>query len=173
MKRMVAIVCLIFVLTTVCAARSSSATAPALSGKMLQLQYLVGNWSCSDTMYHMGNNMPAFTRTNTVSYRAMWGGTIAYNFSSPDFAAGGFYGYLDSKKLWWNSAADNHGGVFLGTGKGGPNLVLTGTGTVYDGSSTHQRDIVTKVSGTKYMERVEIESNSKWVVFVDSTCSKS
>ncbi len=171
-KRAGAILCLAIAVAAV-SAHPSSAAAPTLSGKMLQLQYLVGTWSCLNKMAAM-ENMPAATAESTASYEIEPGNTIAYDSSSPGFSSAGFFGYLAAKQLWWESAADNHGGVFLGSGKGGKSLVLAGSGTTAtDGGATPQRDTFTKLSDTKYEVRAEVKEAGKWVLGVVSTCTKT
>lgn len=139
---------------------------------MLELQYLVGTWSCVNKMSAMGNSA-AGSATSAVSYKILPQNTIGYNSSAPGFSSSGFFGYLDAKQLWWNSAADNHGGVFLGSRKGGASLVLTGNGITADEGSAPQRDTFTKLSDTKYEDRAEVKEGGKWVLGVVSTCTKS
>jgi hypothetical protein len=173
MKRAVAIVCLTVVFAAASAGKPVQAAAAALSGKMLSLQYLVGTWSCSNKMAAMGN-MPAFTHQSTVSYEIEPNNTISYGMSSPGFSSAGFLGYLTAKQLWWDSAADNHGGVFLGSGTSGADMVLIGSGTTTEDSQpTPQRDTIIKSSPTKYEERAEIKTAGKWVLGVDSVCTKT
>jgi hypothetical protein len=158
--------------TALSAVDPTRAAESTLSGKMLELQYLVGTWSCVDKFAAMGT-AAAGSVTSTVSYKILPQNTIGYTSPGSGFYTSGFFGYLDAKQLWWNSAADNHGGVFLGSGKGGASLVLTGNGISADEGSAHQRDTLTKISDTKYELRAETEEGGKWVLGVVSTCTKS
>lgn len=169
MKKAITIVCLAAVLGALLSVEQSRAAAPALSGKMTKLQYLVGTWSCQTKLPAMGKE-PAGIHTGSISFEVEPGNTVGYDVSSLEYSAAGYLGYQEAKNLWWNSGSDNFGGVTFESGKNGN--VMTGM-TFFGGKHISSRDTITKTSNTKYEDLYEIQQGGKWTLGADSVCTKS
>jgi hypothetical protein len=151
---------------------ASSATAPALSGKMTQLQYLVGTWTCT-TRLPATNKMRAQTITAKSVYWVDSANAIGNYYSSKPYSSSGFMGWMASKKLWWNSGADIFGSVSSETGKdSGTNVhVMTGT-NLYQGQVATSRDTMTKISNTSYSDVFQLVQNGAVTFRGTTTCNK-
>jgi hypothetical protein len=171
MRKAILIVCLVGVLAAASAINQSSAAAPALSGKMTQLQYLVGTWTCQTKLPAMGNE-PAGTHQGSISFEVEPSNTVSYDVSAPEYSAAGFIGYQQAKKLWWNSGADNFGGVTFESGTSESGDVMTGM-TFWGGKHVASRDTITKTSNTKYEDLYQVQKNGKWTLGADSNCTKT
>lgn len=168
MKNAITVVCLLVVIATLLTVSRSSAAAPALTGQMTKLQYLIGTWSCMTQLPAMGKE-PAGSHKGSISFEIEPGNTVGYDVSSPEYSAAGFLGYQDAKKLWWSSGADNFSGV---TFESGTSTVMTGM-TFYAGKHMASRDTITKTSATKYEDLFQIEKAGKWTLGADSVCTKT
>jgi hypothetical protein len=169
MKKVFTIACLAVVAGTLLTVSQSSAAAPALTGQMKKLQYLVGTWSCTTQLPAMGKE-PAGSHKGSISFEIEPGNTVGYDVSSPEYSAAGFLGYQDAKKLWWSSGADNFSGVTFESGTSG--TVITGM-TFFAGKHMASRDTITKTSDTKYEDLFQIEKAGKWTLGADSVCTKT
>jgi len=169
MKKAITIVCLAAVLVALLTVEPSSAAAPALSGKMTKLQYLIGAWSCQTKLPAMGKE-PAGTHAGTISFEVEPGNTVGYDVSATAYSASGFLGYLAPKQVWWSSGSDNFGGVTFETSANGN--VMTGM-TYWGGKHISSRDTITKTSDTKYEDLFEIQQAGKWTLGADSLCTKT
>jgi hypothetical protein len=140
---------------------------------MTDLQYLVGTWACQTNLPAMGNTA-ARTMPGTISFEVEPGNTLGYDVSSTEYSGAGFMGYLDAKKLWWSSGADNFGGVSFEVATSGTSAktVMSGTST-QGGQSVPSRDTMTKASNSKYEDLYETQKGGKWTLGADSTCTKT
>ena len=173
MKKAISIVCLVAVLASAAAINQSNAAGPALTGKMTQLQYLIGSWTCQTKLPAMGKE-PARTEKGTISFEIEPGNTVGYDVSGSKFSAAGYLGYQQATKLWWSSSADTLGEVTFESGASGYGNVNVMTGmTFYAGKHTSSRDTITKTSETKYEDLYEVEESGKWTLGSDSVCAKT
>lgn len=151
---------------------SSANTSPALTGKMMQLQFLVGTWSCTTKVPAMGK-----TKAQTISAKSSYWiepqNVIGNYYSSKPYSSSSYMGWQDSKQLWWSTGADVYGSTFSSTGKdSGSNVqVLTGTNW-YQGRASQSRDTTTKVSETSYTDSFELLQAGKVTFQVNSSCTK-
>jgi hypothetical protein len=151
---------------------SSSAAAPQLTGKMQGVQYLVGTWSCTTKVAATGN-MPAASHKGTASFEIEPGNTLSLDISSDRYSAAGFIGYVESKKLWWNTSSDNLGGVSFESGSSSADSVSVSTGWwTYEGHQMPSRDTMTKTGTTKYEDRTELQRGGTWQTLADAVCTK-
>ena len=155
------------------AASSDVASVPELSGKMAQLSYLIGTWSCTTEIPATGK-----TKVQTISAKSIYWiepeNVIGNYYRSKPYSSSSFFGWMDSKKLWWSSGADAYGAAFSGTGKdSGTNVqVMTGTNW-YQGQAATSRDTMTKNSDTGYIDHFEILQAGKVTFQGTSTCRKT
>ena len=172
--RSLAIVSSAFILMIAASARAASSdTAPALSGKMAALKYLIGTWSCT-------TKVPAYGKTpaQTVQAKSIYwiepGNVVGSYYSSKPYSSSGFYGWMESKKLWWNNNADVYGGTGILTGKDSASNVQVTTGTSwFQGKGAASRDTMTKNSDTSYSD-VFVELAGDKVTFqVSTACTKT
>jgi hypothetical protein len=173
MKKAIAVVFLAVLLCAASLSSPSSAATATLTGKMTELQYLVGTWACQTKLPAMGNTA-ARTMPGTISFEVEPDNTLGYDVSSTEYSGAGFMGYLDAKKLWWSSGADNFGGVSFEVATSGTSAktVMSGTST-QGGQSVPSRDTMTKASNSKYEDLYETQKDGKWTLGADSTCTKT
>jgi hypothetical protein len=154
------------------ASTGSAASKPALSGSMTKMQYLIGTWSCT-TKVAASPSMAASTHQGTIMFSVEPSNTVGYYLRSDMYSSGGYIGWMDSKKMWWSSSADNFGGV---TNESGPDTGATSTmigTTVFQGQSMGSRDTITKISATKYRDLYETQKGAVWSMGADSSCTKT
>ncbi len=154
-------------------ALSAPKPAPALTGPITKLQYLIGTWSCA-TKVAASPTMAASTHQGTIMFSVEPSNTVGYYLRSDMYSSGGYIGWMDSKKMWWSSSADNFGGVTNESGpdNAGAGSTMTGT-TIYQGQSMSSRDTITKISNTKYRDLYETQKGGAWSMGADSSCTKT
>jgi hypothetical protein len=146
---------------------------PTLSGKMTQLKYLVGTWTCTTKVASIGN-MPAQTIPAKSVYWIEQGNVIANYYSSKPYSSSGFFGWMGSKKLWWSDGSDIYGGVDFETGKDSGTNVHVMTGTNWSqGDVSAARDTMTKTSDTSYSDAFQLMKNGKLIFQGTSVCTKA
>ena len=152
---------------------ASAADAPALSGKMRELQYLVGTWTCRTKVPAMAD-LPAAAHTATVSFEVEPANAIGFDVTGASYGAAGFLGYSDKRKIWWSSGADVFGGVTAesGTSATSNRIVLTGA-TDQHGQRMLSRDTITTTNSKTYTDLYEVQREGRWVTGADSTCTKT
>ena len=152
---------------------ASSEATPKLSGKMIELQYLVGTWTCTTKVPANGK-----MRAQTISAKSFYWvepeNVIGTYYKSKPYSSSGFMGWSDSKKLWWSNGSDVYGAASILSGKGsGTNIqVLTGTNW-YQGQTSTSRDTMTKTSDTNYSDFFEILQGGKVTFQGTSECTKA
>jgi hypothetical protein len=152
---------------------ASSGAAPTLSGKMTQLKYLVGTWTCTTKVAPMGN-MKAQTIPGKSVYWVEQGNVIATYYSSKPYSSSGFLGWMDSKKLWWSDGSDMYGSVDFETGKDSGTNVQVTTGTNWSqGDVSTARDTMTKIVDTRYSDSFQLTQNGKVLFQGTSACTKT
>jgi hypothetical protein len=154
-------------------ALSAPKPAPALTGPITKLQYLIGTWSCT-TNVAASPTMAASTHQGTMMFSVEPSNTVGFYLQSDIYSTGGYIGWVDAKKMWWSSSADNFGGVVseAGPDSAGAGSTLTGT-TLYQGQTIGSRDTITKISDTKYHDLYEIQNGGAWSMGAESTCTKT
>ena len=152
---------------------ASSEAMPKLSGKMSELQYLVGTWTCT-TKIPANGKMRAQTISAKRFYWVEPENVIGTYYNSKPFSSSGFMGWSDTKKLWWSNGSDVYGAADILTGKdSGTNIqVLTGTNW-YQGQTSSSRDTITKTSDTRYSDFFEILQGGKVTFQGTSVCAKT
>lgn len=154
-------------------ASSDMVPASALTGKMMQVQYLIGTWSCT-TKVSAAGKMAAHTETGKNIFWIEPGNTIGNYYSSKGYSASGYIGWMTSKNLWWSSSADRIGGIGLETGKDTSTKVQLMTGTEwFQGQPSPSRDTITKNSDTSFRDVFEMKTNGSWSGVADSSCAKT
>jgi len=153
---------------------ASSAAPPArtLTGQMTQLQYLVGTWHCTIAVSAQGK-MAAHTDVGTLLFDVEPSNTVGYYISSGPYAAGGFYGWVASKQLWYVSGADNFGGTSFETGSGSGGLMMMTGSTTMQSRTMTTRDKYTKASATKIGDLSQYLKAGRWLTSYNSTCTKT
>lgn len=144
-----------------------------LSGPMTQWSYLVGTWNCVTKVPAQGN-MKAASMKATIQFSAQPQNSLGYYVGSTSYAGGGFIGWMDSKKLWWSTFADNFGGSGLETSASTDvsKVVFNGT-TLAGGKPAPERETYFKISDTKYRDLYEEQHDGKWAWQADVTCAKT
>jgi hypothetical protein len=172
--RSLALVSSAFILMVAASAHAASSdSAPALSGKMAALKYLVGTWNCTTKVPAYGN-MPAQTVQARNIYWIEPGNVLGNYYSSKPFSSSGFIGWMASKNLWWNSNADVYGGTALLTGKDSAGNVHVMTGTSWSqGKATASRDTMTKNSDASYSDEFVELAGDKVTFHVSTACTKT
>ena len=152
---------------------SPDAAPPVLSGKMTQLQYLIGTWSCTTKVPPQGKTAGLTLTAKSVHWIEP-GNAVGNHFSSKDYSANGYMGWVPEKKLWWTDFADRYVGTGSETGEdSGTNVqVLTGS-YWFQGQATPSRDTLTKNSDTSTDDVFELKTNGRWEVQAASSCSKT
>lgn len=152
--------------------RASSDAAPMLSGKMTQLKYLVGTWSCTTKVAAMGKTPAQIISAKSI-YWVEPGNVIGDYYSSKPFSSSGFIGWSNSKKLWWSNGADEYGSVDFETGKDSDTSVQVLTGTNwYQGVASQSRDTITKTSDSNYSDTFQLVQSGKVTFNGTSVCTK-
>jgi hypothetical protein len=152
---------------------ASSGAALTLSGKMTQLKYLVGTWTCTTKVAPIGK-MKAQSIPGKSVYWIEQGNVIANYYSSKPYSASGFLGWMDSKKLWWSDGSDIYGSVDFETGKNSDTNVQVMTGTNWSqGDVSTVRDTMTKTGDTSYSDSVQLTQNGKVIFQISSVCTKT
>jgi len=154
-------------------ASSDVPSAAALSGKMAELKYLVGTWSCTTKIPAMGK-----TKAQNISAKNIYwiepGNVIGSYYSSKPYSSSGYMGWNDSKKIWWGNGADVYGMVGSSTGKDSGTNVQVMTGTNWsEGKSYTARDTMTKTSDTSYTDHFETLQGEKLMFQGTSVCTKT
>lgn len=153
-------------------ASSNTAASSTLTGKMTNLRYLIGTWSCATKVSAFGK-MPAHTETGKTLYWIEPGNTIGNYYGAKGYSSSGYLGWMASKKLWWSNSADRFGGVAAETGKNSITNAQLLTGTLWSqGQSSPIRDTMTKNADTSFRDVVEVKTNGTWSVVADSACTK-
>jgi hypothetical protein len=171
--RSIALVATVLVVVIAATKTSSNAdTSPALTGKMMQLQFLVGTWSCTTKIPAM-----AKTKAQTISAQnAYWiepTNVIGSYYRSEPYSASSYMGWQDSKQVWWSSGADVYGSAFSSTGKDSGTNVQVMTGTNWSqGHASQSRDTITKLSDTSYTDHFELLQGGNVTFQATSTCTK-
>lgn len=154
-------------------ASSGAAPAPALSGKMTQMQYLVGTWTCTTKIPAMGK-MHAQTISAKNIYWVEPGNVIGSYYSSKPYSSSGFMGWNNSKKIWWSNGADVYGMVGSSTGSDSGTNVQVMTGPNWSGGKASTgRDTMTKTSDTSYTDRFELLQGGRVTFQGTSACAKT
>jgi hypothetical protein len=99
---------------------------------------------------------------------------IGSYYSSQPYAASGFTGWIESKKLWWSDGADMYSSVELESGKdSGTNVqVMTGTNWYYGKAST-ARDTITKTSDSNFSDTFQLLQGGKVTFQGTLPCTKT
>jgi hypothetical protein len=154
-------------------ASSAAAPAPALSGKMTQMQYLVGTWACTTKIPAMGK-MHAQTISAKDIYWIETVNVIGSYYSSKPYSSSGFIGWNNSKKIWWSDGADVYGTVGSSTGPDSGTNVQVMTGPSWSGGKVSTgRDTMTKTSDTSYTDHFELLQGGKVIFQGTSACTKT
>jgi hypothetical protein len=161
-----------------CATCASIASADmtnnhTLTGKMAEMNYLVGTWSCTTKVAHIGKT-PASTVAAKNVYWIEPQNVVGSHYTSGPYSASGYTGWLASKKLWWSDDADVYNAVSSETGKDSGTNVQVMTGTAWtNGGAYVGRDTITKISNTSYTDLFELAQGGKVVFRGISSCTKT
>ena|SRR5579863_4319054 len=147
--------------------------SPSLTGKMSQLNYLVGSWTCTTKIPAFGK-APAQTITATVTHWIEPSNVIGSHYSSRPYSSAGFTGWMASKKLWWSDGGDEGGATTFETGADSGTNVQVMTGTLwYQGQTSTVRDTMTKISDSSYSDFFQGRQGGKVIFEGKVVCTKS
>lgn len=133
--------------------------------------YLVGNWSCNNTM--TPSKLGAL-QSSTFSATKTKDGNIAIRSSSPNGDVSAYNSYAPKTKMWYSPFADSGGNYgYESTQQSGKTIVWTGTFYQTDGSATPIRDTFTMLSITKSYDLSEAKVSGAWKAVAKTTCTKS
>lgn len=163
---------LVVVVITASSSSANADASPALTGKMAQLQFLIGTWSCTTKV-----PATAKTKAQTISAKSFYWiepeDVIGNYYTSKPYSSSSYMGWQNTKQLWWSSGTDVYGSTFSSTGKDNGTNVEEMTGTNwYQGRPSPSRDTMTKVSDRSYTDHFEILQGDKVSFEVTSACTK-
>jgi hypothetical protein len=132
--------------------------------------WLVGTWSCTNTM--RPSELGALAST-TLSATKVKDGSIIVRTASPNGDVTSYYAYLPKTKTWYTPFADSGGKYGTETTQGaGKTIRWVGTFYDTDGTTTPIRDTFTMLSMTKQYDVSEAQAGGAWKVTAKTTCTK-
>jgi hypothetical protein len=160
------------VVTAAIASRALADPSPSLTGKVRQLDYLVGSWACTTRIPAQGKT-PAQTVSARYIYWIEAGDVIGGRYVSTPYSYTGYMGWEASTKSWWLDDSDIYGSNWFESGADSGTNVQTMTGTLwYGGKTSTMRDAMTKFSDLHYSEHFQNLQNGRLVFEGTSVCSK-
>jgi hypothetical protein len=170
MNKLVAFLTLVALAFTPCAVLSQSSPASVGVGPH-GYDFLIGTWSCSNSMpSRMGG-----PSTSTLTFARSAAGSISVHVTGTNFDGLGYVVYAGKTKTWWNPSAVGNGDYSTESSQ------QTGKKTVWSGhyfdSSTGKttpiRDTYTITSMTSYKDLSEAQMGGSWKTQANTTCTKS
>jgi hypothetical protein len=153
--------------------RAWSDAPPSLTGKMSQLNYLVGSWACTAKIPAMGKT-PARNIPATDTYWIEPSNVLGSHYSSKPYSSAGFIGWIASKKLWWSDGGDEGGATTFETGADSGTNVQVMTGTLwFQGQTSTVRNTMTKISDSSYSSIFQGLQGGKVIFEGKVVCTKS
>lgn len=133
--------------------------------------YMVGTWSCRNTMHPTALGALAATYMTASKLKD---GNIMIRTASPNGDVTAYDAYLAKTKTWYGPFADSGGKYGTETTQGsGKTIRWVGTFYDTDGSATPIRDTYTMLSMTKQLDVSEAKVGGAWKVVAKTTCTKS
>ncbi len=133
--------------------------------------YMVGTWSCTNTMHP--SELGALAST-TITATKLKDGNILIRTASPNGDVSAYNAFGAKTKSWFAPFADSGGkyGTEM-TQETGKTIRWTGTFYDTDGTATPIRDTFTMLSMTKQVDLGEAKVGGVWKVTAKTTCTKS
>jgi hypothetical protein len=133
--------------------------------------WLVGTWSCTNTM--RPSELGALAST-TLTATKLKDGSIIVRTASPNGDVTSYYAYLPKTKTWYTPFADSGGKYGTETTQQtGKTIRWLGTFYDTDGTATPIRDTFTMLSMTKQADLSEAKVGGVWKITAKTTCTKS
>ena len=168
MQRIPALLVLAFLAAMPGVARSAMSSSTAGVGPH-GYDFLVGTWSCKNTMASALSGPGATTLTIERSPS----GALAVHVSGAGFDAMGYVVYDAKTKMWWNPSAIANGGYGTeSTKQTGKKTTWTGPFVDSTGKTMQQRDTYTWASATSYTDLFQVETGGTWKTEGNTTCTK-
>jgi hypothetical protein len=172
---------LVILLVTCAAVLAPSLAGPALGDTSTSMSavgagprgydYMVGTWSCTNSMHP--SELGALAST-TITATKLKDGNIMLRTASPNGDVTAYDAYLAKTKSWYSPFADS-GGKYGTESTQGTGNTIRWIGTFYDtdGTATPIRDTFTMLSMTKQVDLGEARVGGVWKVTAKTTCAKS
>jgi len=150
---------------------ATPASVSAVGAGPLGYDYMVGTWSCANTMHP--SELGALASTTIVASK-LKDGNILIRTASPNGDVTAYNSYLPGTKTWYAPFADS-GGKYGTESTQGSGKTIQWVGTFYDagGTATPIRDTFTMLSMTKQVDVGEAKVGGVWKVTARTTCTKS
>ncbi len=154
------------------AAGTVSAQSPMMSGGSHAYDWMLGTWTCKNTIPSALAGPAVQTLTATRSNTT---GAIVWRYTGTNYDQYGFLAYAPKTKTWWSSWA------YPGGSTGNESTKQTGrksmwTGMIFNASNGKPfniRDTYTVYSPTKFNDLGEDNSSGTWKSGYNGTCTKS
>lgn len=154
--------------------------APMASSKLSELQYFVGNWSCTGTSFAMGPMPEHATKANVKAWWTLGNQWVQIDYNetkdvkNPNpVMAHVHLGYDPQLKQIISASLDNMGGYSTGASDGWMNSMLVFDGPTHmNGMTAKSRETFTKKSATELVHSSSVEMNGKWQKIDEETCWK-
>jgi hypothetical protein len=135
--------------------------------------WLIGTWSCTNTMASASAMSGPASTTFTGSKSGSGG--VMIRVSGKNFDETAYLAYLPKTKTWWGPFAFSDGSYEIETSTGtGRKITWTGTYTgASDGQTMKVRDLYTVFSATKQNDVGQYQSGGSWKNLYNINCTKS
>jgi hypothetical protein len=175
MKRfIIALAAFATVVSSMLAARAQGASTDMASvgAGPTGYDYLVGTWSCNNTM--ADRSALGALQSTTFTATKLKDGSIAIRTMSTNGDVTAYNAYLPKTKTWYAPFADS-GGYYgsESTQQSGKTIRWVGTFYAPTGAATPIRDTYTMLSITKQYDLSEAQVNGVWKATAKTTCTKS
>ena len=172
MKRFLFFVALVVVASLVApfGARAGTTTAQSMGAGPHGYDWLVGTWSCTNSIPSPGGGPKTSTFTSSLTDS----GAVLIRVKGAHFDETAYIAYAPKTKSWSVPSAFSDGSYELETStQSGPKVVFAGTYYPASGASMKVRDTFTEPSTTKETDLGEFQAGGSWKTLYNISCTKT